>query len=285
MVWAAFVLPREYAAMSDPTQALRALQEFQEFWAPTAEQLQRETQAFQGGWLAQMPERTANALEFQLTDIWVWGLWRAAGNMLIGMALLKWRVLTAELQQNFYRDLAVIGFGFGLPLIAAASPAWPHTTGNVLFVFISGQFNYWASLLVALGWVGFTISLWHAGFARAHRRRSPSATAIGYYILTSLICTFIFYGRHWLSHVSRRQLGIAGADRAAHRRAAVAPAIQLRSTRVAVADADLRRASTLPARAPFFARLTPNLNRRFVKRRRQLSRSTIPRSELARHLL
>ena len=65
------------------------IQEFQEFWAPTAEQLQRETLAFQGGWLAQMPVRGANALEFHTSDIWLWGLWRAAGNMLIGMALLK----------------------------------------------------------------------------------------------------------------------------------------------------------------------------------------------------
>jgi uncharacterized protein len=170
--------------------------------------------AFQGGWLAQMPVRTANALEFHLTDIWVWGVWRAAGNMLIGMALLRWRVLTAELPQNFYRDLAVIGFGFGLPLIAGGVASMAaHDWETFYSFFISGQFNYWASLLVALGWVGFTISLWHAGFARglAARLIAVGRTAFSCYILTSLICTFIFYG-HGLGlymHVSRPgQLGV-----------------------------------------------------------------------------
>jgi len=185
-----------------------AIKEFRDFWAPTAEQLQRETLAFQGGWLAQMPERAARALEFHLSDIWWWGIWRAAGNMLIGMALLKWRVVTAELPENFYRDLAVIGFGFGLPLIfgGVASMA-VHDWETFYSFFIAGQFNYWASLLVASGWLGFTISLWHVGFARGLTARliAVGRTAFSCYILTSLICTFVFYGHGlgFYGHVSR----------------------------------------------------------------------------------
>ena len=199
MIAGGFYIPKGPAA---------AVAEFQEFWAPTAEQLQRETLAFQGGWLAQMPVRVGNALEFHTSDIWLWGLWRAGGNMLIGMALLKWRVITAELQQNFYRDLAVIGFGFGLPLIAGGVASMAaHDWETFHSFFIAGQFNYWASLLVASGWVGFTISLWHVGFARGLSARliAVGRTAFSCYILTSLICTFIFYG-HGLGfymHVSR----------------------------------------------------------------------------------
>ena len=184
------------------------MQEFQAFWAPTAEQLQHEITGFQGGWLAQMPIRGGHALDFHLSILWLWGLWRAAGNMLIGMALLKWRVVTGELPQNFYRDLAVIGFGFGLPLIAAGVVSMSvHDWETFYSFFIAGQFNYWSSLLVALGWVGFTISLWHVGFARGLSARliAVGRTAFSCYILTSVICTFIFYG-HGLGfymHVSR----------------------------------------------------------------------------------
>jgi len=191
-----------------PRGPAEAINEFQDFWAPTAEQLQRETLAFQGGWLAQMPERAAHSLEFHLSDIWWWGIWRAAGNMLIGMALLKWRVVTAELPQNFYRDLAVIGFGFGLPLIfgGVASMA-VHDWEAFYSFFIAGQFNYWASLLVASGWLGFTISLWHVGFAPGLTARliAVGRTAFSCYILTSLICTFVFYGHGlgFYGHVSR----------------------------------------------------------------------------------
>ena len=197
-----------------PKGSPEAIKEFQAFWAPTAEELQRETLAFQGGWLTQMPVRVANSMDFHLSVIWLWGLWRAAGNMLIGMALVKWRVVTAELQQNFYRDLAVIGFGFGLPLIAGGVASMSaHDWETFYSFFIAGQFNYWASLLVASGWVGFTISLWHVGFATGLSARliAVGRTAFSCYILTSLICTFIFYG-HGLGfymHVSRPgQLGV-----------------------------------------------------------------------------
>jgi uncharacterized protein len=199
---------------SIPRGAAEGINEFQAFWAPTAEQLQRETLAFQGGWLAQMPERVAHALDFHLSDIWLWGIWRAAGNMLIGMALLKWRVVTAELPQNFYRDLAVIGFGFGLPLIVGGVASMAvHDWETFYSFFIAGQFNYWASLLVASGWVGFTISMWHVGFAPGLTARliAVGRTAFSCYILTSLICTFVFYGHGlgFYGHVSRPgQLGV-----------------------------------------------------------------------------
>jgi uncharacterized protein len=191
-----------------------AIKEFQDFWAPTAEQLQRETLAFQGGWLSQMPERAGNAFDFHLSDLWLWGVWRASGNMLIGMAMLKWRVVTGELPQNFYRDLAVIGFGFGLPLIVAGVASMNvHDWETFYSFFIAGQFNYWASLLVASGWVGFTISLFHVGFARGLTARliAVGRTAFTCYILTSLICTFVFYGHGlgFYGHVSRPgQLGV-----------------------------------------------------------------------------
>jgi uncharacterized protein len=205
MIAGGFYIPRGPA---------EAVNEFQQFWAPTAEQLQRETLAFQGGWLAQMPERAAHALDFHLSDIWLWGIWRAGGNMLIGMALVKWRVVTAELPQNFYRDLAVIGFGFGLPLVSGGVASMnAHDWETFHSFFIAGQFNYWASLLVAAGWVGFTISLWHVGFAPGLTARliAVGRTAFSCYILTSLICTFVFYGHGlgFYAHVSRPgQLGV-----------------------------------------------------------------------------
>jgi uncharacterized protein len=159
--------------------------------------VQRDTAAYQGGWLAQMPVRARGSFEFQSSMIWFWGLWRGGGNMLIGMALLKWRLVTAELQENFYRDLAVIGFGFGLPLIfGGVASINAHDWEMFYSFFIGGQFNYWASLLVAAGWVGFTISLWHFRIAPGLSRRliAVGRTAFSGYILTSLICTLIFYG-------------------------------------------------------------------------------------------
>jgi len=78
-----------------------ARQEFIDFWAPSAQLLQRETAAFRGSWWEQMPVRVGNSLEFQLSDIWLWGVWRTGAVMLIGMALFKWRLVTGERSGSF----------------------------------------------------------------------------------------------------------------------------------------------------------------------------------------
>lgn len=185
-----------------------AILDFQEFWAPTSAQLARETAAFQGAWLAQLTERAAHAFEFHTSDIWVWGIWRAGGNMLIGMALLKWQIVTGERSKPFYQRMAVIGFALGLPLIARGVVSMnAHDWETFHSFFIAGQFNYWASLLVAAGWVGLTILLWQSGAARwlTSRLIAVGRTAFSGYILTSLLCTLFFYGHGlgFYGHVPR----------------------------------------------------------------------------------
>ena len=173
------------------------MQEFQDFWAPSAEQLRAEIAAFQGGWLTQMPMRAANSLEFHTSDVWLWGIWRAGGNMLIGMALLKWQIVTAERSTAFYRRLAVIGFAIGLPIIAFGVVSMnAHGWETFHSFFLAGQFNYWGSLIVAGGWIGFWISIWKSSTARALQARliAVGRTAFSCYILTSIACTLIFYG-------------------------------------------------------------------------------------------
>ena len=91
-------------------------------------------------------------------------------------------------------------------------------------------------------------------------------------------------------HVSRPgQLGV-DARRCGSRCSIVAPlwlaAIPLRPARVAVANADVLASVSLSAASATRPRDWPQIShRRFVKRRRQLSRTEIARAELARHVL
>jgi uncharacterized protein len=171
--------------------------EFRAFWAPSPERLLAETAAFQGGWLTQMSMRATHALDFQTSVMWTWGIWRAGGNMLIGMALFKWGVVTGERSQSLYQRMAVIGFGIGLPIIARGVARMDQADWDAFqSFFFAGQFNYWASLLVASGWIGLTLSLWQWKTAPGLQARliAVGRTAFTCYILTSLLCTFIFYG-------------------------------------------------------------------------------------------
>ena len=71
-----------------------------------------------GGWLAQLSWRSSNARQFH-SDLWWWGIWRAGGLRLPGMALLKWGVLTGERTPSFYRNCGAIGV-----LLLFSAPAW-----------------------------------------------------------------------------------------------------------------------------------------------------------------
>src|SRR5688572_7681498 len=183
-VGATFMPPEQMREISDT------------FWSPPPERIGREMFAFQNGWLAQMPVRVAHSWEFHAMGLWVFGIWRAGGLMLIGMALLKWRVLTGEREPSFYGKLAAVGLGVGLPLVA-----WGlvrnNANGWTIDAFFAGaQWNYWGSVLVSLGWIGVTLRLWRADVARGLFARLAAVGRMAFtcYILETLICTTVFYG-------------------------------------------------------------------------------------------
>src|SRR6185503_3867400 len=92
---------------------------------------------------------------------------------------------------------AALGLGCGLPLVAwglyqyqAANWRLPDS------VFVIPLWNYWGSVLVALGYIGLLLTLWKANVLRAlfSRLAAVGRTAFSGYILETLICTTIFYG-------------------------------------------------------------------------------------------
>jgi uncharacterized protein len=185
------------AGRSLPSAPPEALEDLRNFWQPSSAVLQEEIDAFRGGWLAQMPKRAEFALGFHIMFIWIWAIWRAGGLMLLGMALLKWGVLTAERHRDFYPRLWVIGWMLGLPLTLTAVVLMSRSGWEMFYsLFVAGDFHYYGSLLASLGWVGLFVSLWITGAlgGLAARLVAVGRTAFSCYILTSLICTFIFYG-------------------------------------------------------------------------------------------
>jgi uncharacterized protein len=178
-----------------PPGEARAMSE--EFWRPPPERIAQEIAAFRGGWITQLPMRAAQAWSFHTDDILYWGIWRAGGLMLVGMALLKWRVLTGERTAAFYSKLVMLGFALGLPLTAWGLRHSIETGWTLRDAFFLGsQGNYWGSILVSLGWIGVIVRLWQSGAARGMVRRLAAVGRMAFtcYILETVICTTIFYG-------------------------------------------------------------------------------------------
>jgi uncharacterized protein len=166
-------------------------------WQPPPEVLDEEIAAYRGGWWAQMAHRVPTALAFQTVFTVLFSLWRAAGVMLLGMALFKWGVLTGERPRRFYRGLAAGGLSVGLAL--AAYGLYRHTEAGWSFpysMFFGEMYNYWGSLAVSLGYVGLVVLACRAPRLAAALRpvAAVGRTAFSNYLFQTLLCTTLFYG-------------------------------------------------------------------------------------------
>jgi len=183
--------------LSWPSWSDEAKGEWLAYWQPSSSALALETEAFKGGWLAQEPWRAGFSAEFHVQDMLFFDLWHVGGLMLLGMALLKSNVLTGRRSRSQYARQAVIGLVSGLPLVAWGLYQYQALNWRLPdSLFVIPLWNYWGSILVALGYIGLLLTVWQAGVIRrvTSRFASVGRTAFSCYILETLICTTIFYG-------------------------------------------------------------------------------------------
>jgi uncharacterized protein len=171
-------------------------QDFAKVWQPSEQMIEDELAAFRGGWLEQMPYRAKASATFQTFVFAIWGGWRAGGLMLLGMALYKLGVLTAQRTRRFYKTIMGIGFGLGLPMVIAGV-VYNHSTGWASqSMFFGSQFNYWGSVLISLAYIS-VVMLLYFHFAQSKLVEifaQVGRAAFTNYIAATIICVFIFYG-------------------------------------------------------------------------------------------
>lgn len=190
-VWALF------SQFSMPYWPEEAVAGMAEFWAPASHQVLAEVEAYRGGWMEQNAVRMPTAFMME-TMVFLTNMgWRAGGMMLVGMGLYKLGVFGAGFPARVYRRMIAAALFVGLPLILGGvwyqeATRWRLETG-----FFGGtQFNYWGSILVALGWIG-VVMLFYRRWKDSRLSRALAATgqmAFTNYILQTLICTTLFFG-------------------------------------------------------------------------------------------
>jgi uncharacterized protein len=117
--------------------------------------------------------------------------------MLVGMALFKWGVLSAERSRRFYSVLAVAGFAIGLPIIGVGIARRFAVDWSIEYAFFRGsQYNYWGSVFVALAYVSVVMLIVKSRELGRLGRAFAAAGRMAFtnYLLQTAICTTLFYG-------------------------------------------------------------------------------------------
>ena len=165
--------------------------------APTAEAIGAEIRAYQGNWVDAFRFRATTTMEVQMT-IPFYLFWRASGLMLIGMALYKAGILSAERSPRFYQIMVILGLLVGVPLVIASVVLLTANDWDPLFALIGPGhlLNYIGSLGMAAAYTGL-IMLWTLSglwTQLKHWLAAVGRMAFTNYILQSVLCSLIFYG-------------------------------------------------------------------------------------------
>ena len=178
----------------------RKLDEWREIrplFAPNDEDIAAEVAAYRGSYVDTLTQRAPFVAFMQLNLTLVFVVWRVGGLMLLGMALMKLGVLSGERSTRFYRKLALVGYGAGLPLaVLSALLLEAHGFDPIYVARFGGIPNYVGSILVAFGHIGAVMLVVKSGALRAivDRFAAVGRMALSNYLAHSLLMTSLFYG-------------------------------------------------------------------------------------------
>ena len=166
-------------------------------WNPQTKEILNEIAAYRGPYMEQMEIRSQSSSNAQTFLFMIEGIWRYSSMMIIGILLFRSDWFKAVKSRNWYFRFGLIFLVLGLMVSAFGLFAsydkqwngpWSMTLGH--------QFTYISSLLMAFAYMSLLIfwSTSDMGGRIQNLLKTVGRMAFTNYILSSVLCTFIFYG-------------------------------------------------------------------------------------------
>ena len=174
-------------------------------WNPEAIDIAKEIQAYQSSYLGQMEVRSESAYALETFLFVSEGLWRYSAMMITGIILFRLEWFKAIKGRAYYLRFGLVFLISGLVISASGlylsyerlwEGAWSMTVGH--------QFTYIASFFMALSYISILVFWSTVGLGRRVQNllKKVGRMAFTNYIMSSIVCTFIFYG-HGLGYFAQ----------------------------------------------------------------------------------
>ncbi len=166
-------------------------------FAPMPVELEETVRTMRGDWREVLEANVEETISMHTQAVPFLLFWRALALMLLGMALMKAGVFTAQRSAAFYGRWVFAGFGLGLPAIAFGIRQWSLHGYDFVYGFLAaGQYNYFASVLVSMAYVGLVMLVSRSGKLPALRARLAAVgrMALTNYLMQTVLGVAIFYG-------------------------------------------------------------------------------------------
>jgi uncharacterized protein len=134
--------------------------------------------------------------EGDMHDPYRWDPWDVLSMMLLGIALFKWKVLTAERSYKFYGWMAVIGYALGLSINYYELRIVLESNFSFTGFSQATLTYYWGRLFTAIGHVGLIMIFSKLPILGWFKKpiAAVGKMALTNYLMHSVICMFIFTG-------------------------------------------------------------------------------------------
>ena len=166
-------------------------------WNPESKEILNEIKAYRGSYIGQMEIRSQAAHYSQTFLFMIEGFWRYFSMMIIGILLFRLGWFKVVKSPKWYLRFGLIFLFIGLLVSAYGLYASYENQWNGAWCMTLGHnFTYISSLLMAFAYMSLLIywCISKKGLRIQSRLKEVGRMAFTNYILSSVLCTLIFYG-------------------------------------------------------------------------------------------